>query len=96
MFEQVFAQALANQPFTIIAMALAIIALWSSFKRAQSSRVAALEKGLKKCELKHEKCELRNQKLILAVVDAAEGRREDAMNRCYELMKPEPEEDEGQ
>lgn len=94
MLETVFVEALQKQPFTIMAFAVAIIALWRAFVSANRSRVIALEKGLAKCLNRHQRCEDRNRELILAVVDAAEGRDHSAMERCRQLLVPDPEDEE--
>jgi hypothetical protein len=86
MLDALFASALDSQPFTVVAFLLAIVALWTALKKAQASRVTAIEAGLKKCLAKHDKCEQRNQRLVLAVVDAAQGRGADAMVRCREIL----------
>jgi hypothetical protein len=94
MLEQAFAAAAHGQPFIVLAFAVAIGALWVALKKAHSSRISALERGLKSCLSQHKKCERRNQQLILAVVASAEGRREEAMSRCQQLLT-EPDDEEG-
>jgi hypothetical protein len=93
MLDALFNAALESQGFTVAAFLLAIIALWRAVQGAQKSRVAALEKGFKKCLSQHERCERRNQKLVLAVVDAAQGRTREAMEKCRTLLDTRDDED---
>ena len=86
MLDALFTTALDSQPFTVVAFLLAIVALWTSLKKSQASRVTALEKGLAKCLAKHDKCEQRNHLLVMAVVDATQGRGSDAMEKCRAIL----------
>jgi hypothetical protein len=86
MLESLFAAALDSQGFTVAAFLLAIVALWRAFHGVNKHRVAALERGLTQCLSKHDKCEQRNQQLVMAVVDAAQGRGADAMEKCRAIL----------
>lgn len=78
---------------TLVALALAIVALWRALQSGHKNRVAALEAGFAKCLKQHQRCERRNQKLVLAVLAAAEGRTAAAMDQCRNLLDTADDQD---
>lgn len=86
MIEDLFSSAMSSQGFTVAAFLVAIVALWSSLRDANTARIAALEAAVKDCMEKHDKCENRNRDLSAALVDLMEDRRPQALAKCRALL----------